>query len=567
MSPQPLTCAPGLIDPHGRPLSAPSPAKTRAFTGGPSQRYPYGQSAFPYQAASWISPEMGDWQPQIRSPDSEINQFRDRMVARQRDLVRNDGMASGGIAKILDNTVGSRFRWRSTPDYRALAHATGIKGFDAVWANEYRQQAESRWRSYAEDVGRYSDVSRQLPLAEQLRLALRHKLIDGDSLMVAYSLPERVGRGRARYATAWKLVDPDRISNPYQAPDTRYLRGGVEIDDDDVPVAIHVRKAQPGDWYAGVDQMTWERIAIEDDDGWRRVVHDFDHDRANQHRGVGVFAPVLARLKMLATYYGLELQQAALQASLGTYLTSPYDPAQVMEAVGQDSDELSAYQQLRLDWSKERPALFNGVNVAGLAPGEDIKTVSASHPHEGFEAFAHEMQAGSASALGITLEQFNQRWNEMNYSNARGSFMDTWKTLIRRRHQFETGTANPVVATWMHEPFENGELPLPAGAPDYVEYRTEFSRGMWLGPARGWMDPVKEPQGAVLEMDAGLTTLQEVGGVQGFDYEERLDQRAIEVQAFKDRGLTVPSWAAMNVPANQAAQPADPEEKELAQPE
>lgn len=557
---------PRILDQHGRamqPAAQPGRGRLRATApGGPSARYPYGDSAYPYRAASWNSQEFGDWQPQIRSPDAEINQFRDRMVARQRDHVRNDGLASGGVAKVLDNTVGSRFRWRSIPDYRALAAATGIKAFDAVWANEFRQIAEARWRGYANDAGRYSDVTRQLTVSQMLRLALRHKLVDGDSLMLAYWLPERIGRGRARYATAWKVIDPDRLSNPYQAPDTRYMRGGVEIDDDDVPIAYHIRKAQPNDWYAGVEQMTWERVLAEDEDGWRRVIHDFDRDRANQNRGVGVFAPVLERLKMLATYYRLELQQAALQSSLGTYLTSPYDPQTVMEAVGQDDEDLSAYQQLRLDWHKERPAMFNGVQVPGLAPGEDIKTISASHPHEGLVPFAHEMQAAGASALGLTLEQFNQRWNEMNYSNARGSFMDTWKTLIRRRHEFEDNTANPLVTTWMHEPMELGELPLPAGAPDYVEYRTEYSRGAWLGVARGWLDPVKEPQGAVLEMDAGLSTLAEKGGEQGFDWEERLDQRAIEVKAFQDRGLAVPSWAAMNVGADDASRPQEvPEPK------
>ncbi len=217
---------------------------------------------------------------------------------------------------------------------------------------------------------------------------------------------------------------------------------------------------------------------------------------------------------------------------------------------------------MRTDWHEERPALFNGVKVPTLAPGEDIKTVAAAHPHEGFEAFAHEMQAAGASAVGLTLEQFNQCWKEMNYSNARGSFMDIWKTLVRRRHEFEDNTAAPMVTVWMHEPMEKGELPLPAGAPDYIDFRTEYSRGRWLGPPKGWLDPVKEPQGAVLEMDAGMSTLDEEAGEQGRDWEETLDQRAIEIQAFKDRGIAVPSWAAMNQPAYQVAQPQTPPDAE-----
>ncbi len=322
----------------------PRGGRARGFSGGGGGGYGYGLSSpYAYDSAAVQAQEFGDWNPQLRSPDGEINLHRDRMVARQRDLVRNDGMAAGAVAKILDNTVGSRFRWRSAPDYRALAYATGINAFDSTWANEYRQVAEAGWRVYSTDVGRYNDLGRQHTVAQQQRIALRHKLVDGDGLILNHWKPERVGKGRARYATAFQLVDPDRLSNPYQQMDSRYMRGGVEIDDDGAPIAYHIRKAEPNDYYNALESMIWERVPLEDDDGWRRVIHDFDADRANQHRGVGIFAPVLGRLKMLARYYGLELQQAAIGAALGTYVTSPYDQEQVMDAIGGGDSELSAY--------------------------------------------------------------------------------------------------------------------------------------------------------------------------------------------------------------------------------
>jgi capsid protein len=86
-----------------------------------------------------------------------------------------------------------------------------------------------------------------------------HKLIDGESLLLPYWLPDRVGRAR-RYATAFLGVDPDRLSNPYQGSDTRYMRGGVEIDDLACALAYHIRKAEPNDWYNAVESMQWERV-------------------------------------------------------------------------------------------------------------------------------------------------------------------------------------------------------------------------------------------------------------------------------------------------------------------
>src|SRR5258708_40089029 len=120
-----------LVDASGKPLSLPAPRRARAEGwGGPGITAPMGGSVFPYQAANWQTQEMSEWLPWIRSPDSEINFYRDRMVARSRDLARNDGWANGGITRILDNTVGAHLRLSSNPDYRALAMMSKAK-FDA----------------------------------------------------------------------------------------------------------------------------------------------------------------------------------------------------------------------------------------------------------------------------------------------------------------------------------------------------------------------------------------------------------------------------------------------------
>lgn len=532
-----------ILNSRGEPFS---PAgKARADNGGPASASPGNTPyLFPYDAANWTTQEMGNWLPWIRSPDSEINMFRDRMVARSRDMVRNDGWANGGITRILDNTVGTHLRLSANPDYRALALRSGIKEFDAVWADEFRQAVEALWRGYSENTGRYNDVTRQLTIGQQFRLAMRHKLIDGEALGLLYWMPERLGYGGADYSTALLLVDPDRLSNPYQMIDSKYMRGGVEIDDHGVPLAYHIRKAEQNDWYLAVEANTWERVEREDEDGWQRVIHDYDRDRAGQHRGVGVFTPVLAHAKMLARYYGVELQAATIAATFGTYVTSPYDPAIVQDALGSgEGEELPLYQSLRAQWASERPAMLNGARIPTLAPGESIEAVSSDHPHGNFGEFAHEMLRTIAAALGLSAEQITQDWSKTNYSSARAALLESWKTLSRRASEFKVNFASPVYSTWLDEVMENGELPLPSGAPDYLEAKTAYARCDWLGVARGWIDPVKEKQGAILGMDGGLSTLKRECAEQGLDWEEVVHQRKIEVDTFKKLGLELPEWA------------------------
>lgn len=536
-----------IVDSTGKPFGdLPEGTRARADSGwgGPGITQPPLSSLFPYEAASVQTQEMGNWFPWIRSPDSEINFSRDRMVSRSRDLARNDGWASGAITRILDNTVGAHLRLSANPDWQYLRRFN--KRFDAMWADEFRKAVEALWRGYSEDMGRYNDVSRQLTVSQQLRLALRHKLVDGEDLLVAHWLPERVGRGGAQYATAFLVVDPDRLSNPYQMVDTKYLRGGVEIDDDGVPVAYHIRKAHQNDWYNAVESMEWERVEREDDDGWRRVIHDFERDRAGQNRGIGVFTPVLAHAKMLARYYGVELQAATVATIFGTYVTSPYDPKMVESAMDSDGEELGFYQDLRADWAKERPAMLSGVRVPTLAPGEEIKQVNAAHPHTGFEDFAHEMLRSIAAQLGVSAEQITQDWSKTNYSSARAALLESWKTLTRRSAEFKVGTASPVYASWLQEAIECGDLddvlPKSGMIPDFIDARTAYSRAEWLGVARGWIDPVKEKQGAILGLDGGLSTLKRECAEQGLDYEEVIQQRMIEFKMWRDAGLPAPKW-------------------------
>jgi lambda family phage portal protein len=547
-----------ILDSSGQPMKATPvshPAKARASVGMPT--IPPDSSIFPYTASSWQSQEMGDWLPWIRSPDAEINIFRDRMVARSRDLVRNDGWATGGITRILDNTVGAAFRLSSKPDYRALEITTGIKEFDSQWADEFRRAAEALWRGFTENLGRYNDVSRQLTISQQFRLLLRHKLIDGDALALTYWMPDRVGYAGADYATCFLVVDPDRLSNPYQRVDTKYMRGGVEIDEEGVPVAYHIRKAHQNDWYNAIESMEWDRIEREDEDGFRRVIHDYEHDRAGQNRGLGVFTSVLAHMRMLARYYGVELQAATVAAIFGAYVTSPYDPSIIQDTLTGPDVQLDGYQLLRSNWHEERPALLNGVRVPTLAPGEEIKQVAAAHPHGAFEDFAHEMLRTTAAALGVSAEQITQDWSKTNYSSARAALLESWKTLVRRRQEFATGVATPMYATWLAEAVDLGLLPLPKRAPDFNEAGTAYSRCRWLGPGRGWIDPVKERQGSILGMDAGLSTLeQECAENSGLDWEEVLDQREIEVQAFQRRNLALPEWGGREISATDAATPA-----------
>lgn len=543
---------PTLVDPQGFPLS--SPRRQPKALG----RVGYQSTA--YDAAGWDMEETQGWNAWLASPDIENNFNRNIVVARIRDLVRNDGWAAGAITRLTDSVIGGDLRLVATPRWKALSDLSGITAFDAVWAREFSSQAQSLWRWWGSehDVGRWCDAARRHTIGQLFRLAFRHKLVDGEALAALGWIPERIGAGKARYATAVQLIDPDRLSNPQLQIDTKYRRAGIEIDDWDAPVAYWIRQAHQGDWFNAAATVTWDRFPRENDFGRPVILHHYDSDRAGEHRPPGgVLKPIVARMKMLARYDAVEVQAAVVNAIFSAYIESPFDHNQVAEAMGENG-EVSAYQEGRSEFHRQRNLNLGGARVPTLYPGEKIQAVDSKRPHSNYDAFQHAVLRNCASAVGISAEQMTQDWSQTNYSSARAALLEAWRTMARMRIDFATGFASPIYGAVLEEAMDRGDLPLPAQAPDFLEARAAYGACRWMGPPRGWIDPVREAQAAVLRMDGGLSTLEIECAEQGLDWEEVIAQRRIEVQAFRDAGLTPPVWYGER-PASETATAPEPQ--------
>lgn len=523
-----------ILDSNGKPIERQRTRASMLVGGGRT----------PYDAADVWGSHMGSWQPYLWSPDGELNVYRDRIVSRIRDVVRNDGWASAAVTRTIDNVIGADFRPICKPDWIALRAMTGIKAFDHVWADEYGQAAEANYRSWAYDPGRYCDTQRNLTVPQAMALAFRHKCVDGDALGMLHWRPQRIGIGRARYATALQIIDPDRLSNPQLQFDQNTMRGGVEVDEDGAATGYWIRRAHQGDWFSAGKSMHWDLIPRETDWGRPIIVHDFDHDRAAQHRGgAGMLAPVLQRLKMLIKYDGTELDAAIINAIFAAYIESPFDTEMVSESLD-DGERLSVYQDQRLEFHSERKLAIGDSRMPHLFPGEKIATVTAARPNSNFADFENAMLRNVAAGTGTSAQMISQNWADVNYSSYRAAMLEVWKTFHRRRTNFAMGFGQPVWCGFLEESMEVDDLPLPAGAPDFMECRVAYSRARWMGPGRGFVDPVKEKQGAILGMDAGLSTLEgECAELSGADWREQVGQRAVERRTFVELGLPLPQWS------------------------
>lgn len=519
-------------------------------TGPSSPSALHNPSQIPYDGADYYGQHNQQWIPGLYSGDTVIGPYqRDTLVARIRDLVRNDGWASGAVTRILDSTLGVSLRPVSKPHHRFLRHLSGNPRFDAVWAAEYASFLDAHWNAFANDPGRYNDAERMLTFSQQMLLAQRHLLIDGDVLALLPWMPERVGLGAARYATCVQLIDPDRLSNPNNGIDLSSVRNGVEIDPETgIPIAYYIREAHQADYFVADKSVTWQRYPRETDMGRPVTVHFFEHDQAGQHRGgAGIFAPVITRMKMLARYDSAELDAAIVNAIFAAFVETPYDPASTGEALG--TDESAEYPpawgdwEARTTWNSSRNLSMQGSRIPMLLPGEKINAVTAARPASGFKDFEKAVLRNVSSAAGLSPMQVSSDWSDVNYSSARAALLEAWKTTDRRRLSFCAGFASPIRMSWLEECMESDNPPMPNNGyiPHFLEARFGYSHCQWLGPGRGWIDPTKEREGSILGIQNGLSTLaDEAAQNEGRNWEDILDQRQIEQAAFKKAGLNPP---------------------------
>jgi len=535
----------GILDAYGAPMR-------RAANSYQQRGMPFGRST--WEAASYSHQDMAGWLPRSVSGQSALSTERELISDRVADIARNDGWASASMSRSLDLVVGSG--WRLAVDLPAAT-----LGLTPDQADEISDQIEEAWQSYAFDPGFYCDATRQGPMSAVLGLAYRHRIGDGEALAEICWSEER----GAPYATYVKMIDPDRLSNPFGAADRIDLRAGVALDPDGAAVGYHVRTNHPDDdavWGAGAPR--WEYVERETEWGRPVMVHAFEAQQAGQFRGVPPLAPILRKLKQMVRYDEAELQAALVNAVLAAFITSPGNHDQLAEAM--TAGELDDINLKRLTAYSAAPPRLPGGTAHFLYPGDQVTLTQPGHPNSGFEAFFRAALRNVASTVGLTYEQLTMDWSQVNYSSARAALLEIWRGLTARKDMFAAQFMNQVYRAWLEEFFDRRVIRLPGVAVSFEAAPAAWARCDWIGPARGWVDPEKEAKAAQLRLEIGISDLERECAEQGLDWKRVARKRGRIRRVLAAEGLepTPPAGKAAAAPAAEDSDQRDRRERQEA---
>lgn len=482
-----------------------------------------------YRGASLQQQETYAWRPPFTSGESST--LYDRFLAgiRARDLVRNDPHAAAIVMRIVDMLAGACIRLSPRPDARALG-LDPTNAADRKTMQDLKRALKSEWNAYANNPLKHNDAQRRMTHNGQMRLAARTMATLNE--MTAY-LDWRTDNGR--YATCLRMVDPDRLSNPMGQPDTIGLRGGIEYTSSGEPIAYHVRNGHPADWFRFAQILQWTRI--ERSTAWGRPVfiHGFEADREDTSRAITPFASLMTRLRMISKFADTELASATVNALFAAFV---YSNMPVADATAAFTPQGMAFVDKRRDYYSKNPASLNGVRIPVMEIGDEVKINASPRQTAAFPVFQTAFLQSVAAARGLSYEQVAMDWSRTNYSSARAALNEVWRHTQTLFAILVEQVKTPIYFAVVEEAFDRGYITPPKGAPDFWDAPGAYLGAHWIGPGRGYVDPVKEAEAASTRMGSRTSTLERECAEQGMDWEDVLDQSALEEEELEARGLS-----------------------------
>jgi capsid protein len=149
--------------------------------------------------------------------------------------------------------------------------------------------------------------------------------------------------------------------------------------------------------------------------------------------------------------------------------------------------------------------MLEGARIQHLFPGDELKFLTDPRAGTQFQAFASSSPCSCAPSppASASLRTAHDGLVQVNYSSARAALIEVWRGIEKARSMVAMMFATPLLLAVTEDAIDAGLIDVPPAAPSLYEAPAAWLRGRWIGPARGWVDPVKEPAGNVAAIEAG----------------------------------------------------------------
>jgi lambda family phage portal protein len=287
---------------------------------------------------------------------------------------------------------------------------------------------------------------------------------------------------------------------------------GVELDTYGRPTAYWIKDK--------VNGTASTRVPAQD------IIHVFVPEHPEQVRGIPWMHAAMIALHDLGEFNRAALLAARKGAETLGFIVSP------------DGTGVAVADQV-----EPEPLKISAPGTYDVLPeGYDIKTPDYNYPNEVFDPFVKAILRRISSGFDVAYNSLANDLEGVNYSSIRAGVLeerDQWMTL---QNWFIEAFLEPVFAEWFPRAMTAGTAVLPSGATLPVSKAEKFQAHEWQGRRWSWVDPLKDQEAAVLAIEKGLMSPQQVAAQQGLDLEDVINAIAAANAMAEAAGL--PAYSA-----------------------
>jgi lambda family phage portal protein len=439
-----------------------------------------------------------DWVASPISADQELYNDFMRLRSRAREMRRNVPLIRKYLKLLSNNVVGPNgFTLRAR-----------VRNADGGLNRMLNKKIEAAWFKWSKSV----TVDGLFGLVEIQQQLIKSLATDGE---VCIRRIRSYKDNLFRYAL--QVIDPDLLDHQFfRSPgadgNQNEIRLGVEINEYGKPLAYWFWDRHPTDL---INIGARKRIRVPAEE----LTHLFIPDRSMQSRGYTWLNTVMMPAKMLDGYIEAEVVAARIGSSKMGFFQSKtaadYEPPPTDATDPRGKIEMEA-----------TPGSFEE-----LPPGYEFKEWNPEHPAVAFPNFLKALQRWIAAGLGVGYNALADDLEGVNYSSIRSAMLierDEWRAL---QGWWSRRFLEPIYAEWLEYAELSGQLVLDA-RPWSAFLEVLFTPRGW-----DWVDPLKDVNASVAEIDNGLNSRQRVCAEQGVDFEDIAEELCEEQTIIKEYGL------------------------------
>lgn len=480
-----------------------------SFLGGKSERK-FDAAIIDRTTADWVYSPIKD--------NEDLRRDYKILVTRARDAAKNNSLIQKYLNLVDDNVVGSK----------GFNLQMRIKNDNGQPDNIADNIVENGWYDFGRAKNGYFTIDGKVGCNDFTRLVCKTRKIDGEAFI-------QIFRGVDNpYGISFRLIDSLDIDPLYtvygQDRNGVQIFMGIERDKYGKPLAYWTREDHNSPYYGSGNRV---RIPAE------QIIHIFKQEYPNQVRGVTALSGALQDINHLKGY----LQAELIAARIGACQMGMFEPKEG-EAKAKIIGDTKATETTPATYEMSPGAFMK------VPKGYSFKQLAPTHPAGNFDGFNSLISRNIACGLNVSFPSLTGNADSLSYGTYRGFLIierDSWMTEQEfiKENFLEIIFQEWLKSSLMNNALTSGKITLPFSK--FAKYnQPEFFGKRWQ-----WIDPLKDLAGAVLAIDNGLKSPQEVASDLGRDYTDIVDdlvaaKALLESKNFvtnaqmKNQGLNLP---------------------------